>query len=337
MKKKIIISFDYELFFGDNPGTVQGSLVGPTNQILEALRYANGKATFFVDYLMLKYMLRNNDTTKAEAALIIEQLKEIVRQGSRIELHLHPHWVDAKYHDGKWDFSDFSHYCLSSFPKEEITQMFVEGTDFLEKIAREVDPSYKIVAYRAGGWAVLPFSKMKEGFFKAGIKVDSSVMQGAIIESNGIKLDFTNSPIMAVYRFNEDVLKEEENGSFIESQICSFRSNIFSYIYGSIWHHLHPNANVIMTDGSHYRASLNQSASNHHKVKKSRWEQMHRQQAFGLTGLPPFLLRYHIRHCRQPYVVIISHPKDLTQLLLENIRGLKGRVLFESYQTMTTL
>lgn len=337
MKKKIIISFDYELFFGDNPGTVQGSLVGPTNQILEALRYVNGKATFFVDYLMLKYMLRENDTTKTEAALIIDQLKEIVRQGSRIELHIHPHWVDAKYHDGNWDFSDFSHYCLSSFQKEEITQMFVEGTDFLEKIAREVDPSYKIVAYRAGGWAVLPFNKMKEGFLKAGIKVDSSVMQGAIIESNGIKLDFTNSPIMAVYRFNEDVLKEEENGSFIESQICSFRSNIFSYIYGSIWHHLHPNANVIMTDGSHYRASLNQSASNHHKVKKSRWEQMHRQQAFGLTGLPPFLLRYHIRHCRQPYVVIISHPKDLTQLLLENIRGLKGRVLFESYQTMTTL
>lgn len=234
MKKKIIISFDYELFFGDNPGTVQGSLVGPTNQILEALRYANGKATFFVDYLMLKYMLRENDTTKADAALIIEQLKEIVRQGSRIELHLHPHWVDAKYHDGNWDFSDFSHYCLSSFQKEEITQMFVEGTDFLEKIAREVDPSYKIVAYRAGGWAVLPFNKMKEGFLKAGIKVDSSVMQGAIIESNGIKLDFTNSPIKAVYRFNEDVLKDEENGPFIESQICSFRSNIFSYIYGSV-------------------------------------------------------------------------------------------------------
>ena len=334
--KNIIISFDYELFFGDNPGTVQGSLVEPTNQILEALRFANGKATFFVDYLMLKYMLRENDTTKADAALIIEQLKEIVRQGSRIELHLHPHWVDAKYHDGNWDFSDFSHYCLSSFQKEEITQMFVEGTDFLEKIAREVDPSYKIVAYRAGGWAVLPFSKMKEGFLKAGIKVDSSVMQGAIIESNGIKLDFTNSPIKAVYRFNEDVLKDEENGPFIESQICSFRSNIFSYIYGSVWHHLHTNANVIMTDGSHYRASLNRSTSIP-KRKKSRWEQMHRQQAFGLTGLPPYLLRYHIRHCRQPYVVIISHPKDLTQLLLENIRGLKGHVLFESYQTVTTV
>ena len=335
--KRIIISFDYELFFGDNPGTVQGSLVGPTNRILEALKYANGRATFFVDYLMLKYMLCENDTTKAEAALIIEQLKEIIRQGSRIELHLHPHWVDAKYHDGNWDFSDFSHYCLSSLPQQEITEMFVEGTTFLENIAREVDPSYKIVAYRAGGWAVLPFSKMKEGFLKAGLKVDSSVMQGAIIESNGIRLDFTNSPIKAVYHFNDDVLKEEENGSFIESQICSFRSNFFSYTYGSIWNHLHTDASVTLTDGSHYRTFLNLSSDNIPKVKKSRWEQMHRQQAFGLTGLPPYLLRYHIRRCHQPYVVIISHPKDLTQLLLESIKGIKGHVQFETYLAMTIL
>lgn len=330
--KKVIISFDYELFFGDDPGTVQGSLVGPTNQILEALRYAQGKATFFVDYLMLKYMLAENETTKAEAELIIEQLKDIVRQGSRIELHLHPHWVDAKYHTGKWDFSDFSHYCLNSFPQEEITRMFVEGTSFLESIARDVEPGYKIVAFRAGGWAILPFSKMKEGFTNAGIMVDSSVMQGVVIESNGLRLDFSDSPLKGVYRFTDDVLKEENNGAFVESQICSYRSNLFTYFYGSIWHHLHSGVTKVMTDGSHYRSSKNQLGTNRKVVKRSRWEQMHSQQAFGLTALPPCILRYHIRWSRQPVVVLISHPKDLSLLLLESIRGLKGHVKFESYQ-----
>lgn len=334
MCKNIIISFDYELFFGDNPGTVQGSLVEPTKRILEALKYAQGSATFFVDYLMLKYMLAENETTKAEAQIIIEQLKDIVRQGSRIELHLHPHWVDAKYHDGKWDFSDFSHYCLNSFPQEEITKMFVEGTKFLESIAREVEPDYKIVAFRAGGWAILPFSKMKEGFVKAGIKVDSSVMQGAVIESNGITLDFTESPLKAVYNYKDDVLKEETGGPFVESQICSYRSNIFTYVYGSIWHHLHHCITNVLTDGSHYRTSKNQIDTNRKIVKKSRWEQMHSQQAFGLTGQPPYILRYHIRRCRQPLVVLISHPKDLSQLLLESIKGLKGQVRFESYQSV---
>ncbi len=332
MSKSIIISFDYELFFGDNPGTVQGSLVGPTNQILEALKYAQGRATFFVDYLMLKYMLDENETTKAEAELIIEQLKNIVRQGSRIELHLHPHWMDAKYHNGKWDFSDFSHYCLNSFSQEEITRMFVEGTSFLESIAREVEPDYKIVAFRAGGWAILPFSKMKEGFTKAGIIVDSSVMQGVLIESNGMRLDFTDSPHRGRYKFTDDVLKEENEGTFIESQICSYQSNPFTFFYSSIWYRLHSGITNVITDGSHYRSSKNHIDTNRKIVKKSRWEKMHSQQAFGLTGLPPYILRYQIKCCPQPVVVLISHPKDLSRLLLENIRGLKGHVKFETYQ-----
>lgn len=44
--------------------------------------------------------------------------------------------------------------------------MFVEGTNLLTNIAREVDSEYKIVAFRAGGWAVQPFDKLKKGFQK---------------------------------------------------------------------------------------------------------------------------------------------------------------------------
>ena len=37
MKKRIILSYDYELFFGDRSGTVQKSLIEPTNQLLDAM------------------------------------------------------------------------------------------------------------------------------------------------------------------------------------------------------------------------------------------------------------------------------------------------------------
>jgi len=215
--------------------------------------------------------------------------------------------------------------------------MFVEGTYFLESIAREVEPDYKIVAFRAGGWAILPFSKMKDGFVKAGIKVDSSVMQGVVIESNGMRLDYSGSPHKGLYRFTDDVLKEENNGLFVESQICSYRSNLFTYIYCSIWHHLHHDITKVLTDGSHYRSSKNQIDTNRKIVRKSRREQIHSLQAFGLTGLPPYILRYQIKRCQQPVVVLISHPKDLSQLLLESIRGLKGHVGFESYQLVVNI
>lgn len=330
MSKRVIISFDYELFFGDEPGTVQKSLLEPTAKLMDAMGYAGAKATFFVDYLMLKYMLAENENTKKEATLIINQLKEMVKRGHRIELHLHPHWVDAQYVNGKWDFSDFSHYCLNSFSKEEITNMFVEGTAFLENIAREVDPSYKIIAFRAGGWAILPFALMKEGFEKAGIKVDSSVMKGRIIHAYGYDLDFTDSPTRAVYRFSEDVLREDEKGLFIEAQIGSFRHSIITTLLRDYYCGKHVDMFKRLADGTHNRKDDKQTAAE----PLTRWQMYHRVQGFGLAGLPSFLLNYEIRKSEAPYVVIISHPKDIMPITCPNIKAMKGKFTFCTYKDL---
>lgn len=330
MKKKVIISFDYELFFGDESGTVHKSLLEPTSILMDALEYAGAKATFFVDCLMLKYMLQENDTTKKEAALIIEQLKEMVLRGHRIELHLHPHWVDAKYAYGKWDFSDFSHYCLNSFPKEGITKMFVDGTNLLEQIAREVDPNYKVIAFRAGGWAILPFEMMKDGFEKAGIKVDSSIMQGCLIHANDIELDFTNAPQESIYRFGNNVLKPEANGSFIEAQICSFRHNVCSSLLSVYYAKKHKELYRRLTDGSHARKNSRPIPS----PKLSRWQFMHHRQAFSLGGAPSLILNYELRHSKAPYTVIISHPKDIMPITTINIRAMKDKFTFCTYKDL---
>lgn len=330
MSKKVIISFDYELFFGDEPGTVQKSLLEPTAMLMDALEYARAKATFFVDYLMLKYMMAENDETRAEAQLVINQLKELIRRGHRIELHLHPHWVDAKHINGKWDFSDFSHYCLNSFSKGEITQMFVEGTNFLEGIAREVEPSYKIIAFRAGGWAILPFDMMKEGFMKAGIRVDSSVMKGRIIHAYGYDLDFTDSPTRAVYRFSEDVLREDEKGLFIEAQIGSFRHSIITTLLRDYYCGKHVDMFKRLADGTHYRKNDKQTPAE----PLNRWQMYHMVQGFGLAGLPSFLLNYEIKKSKASYVVIISHPKDIMPITCPNIKAMKGMFTFYTYKDL---
>lgn len=328
--KSVIISFDYELFFGDEPGTVQKSLLEPTAMLMDAMEYAGAKATFFVDYLMLKYMLAENETTKAEAILIIEQLQEMVMRGHRIELHLHPHWMDAKYINDKWDFSDFSRYCLNSFSKEEITELFIEGTSFLEGIAREVDPSYKIIAYRAGGWAILPFEMMKEGFEKAGIKVDSSVMKGRIIHAYGYDLDFTNSPAKAVYRFSDDVLLEDIKGQFIETQIGSFRHSVITTLLKNWYCGKHLDMFKRLTDGTHNRKNDKRAPTE----PLTRWQLYHKEQTFGLAGLPSFLLNYEIRKSKASHVVLISHPKDLMPITCPNIRAMKGKFTFCTYKDL---
>lgn len=329
MAKKIIVSFDYELFFGDEPGTVRKSILEPTYLLLDALDKVNGKASFFVDYLMLKYLLAENEKTRSEAMLIMEQLREIVRRGSRIELHIHPHWVNAKYINGKWNFSDFSHYCLSSFPKEEITKMFIEGTDMLESIAREVDPNYKIIAFRAGGWAILPFSDMEEGFRKAGIKVDSSVCHGKIIHAYGYDLNFTDVPKEGIYRFSKDIKRKDDDGEFIESQICSFKHNAITTFLNIYHHKKHSELYKKLTDGTHDRKNDIKTPAK----AMSRWEVLHQVQGFGLGGLPSYLLNYEIRKSRQSHVVIISHPKDIMPITCKNILGLR-RFKFCTYKDL---
>ena len=150
-KKKIILSFDYELFFGDKSGTVQKTLIEPTNALLDTMDKAGLKGTFFVDVMMLKYLKQvGAERTDSDYKLIVDQLHDLLKRGHRLELHLHPHWVDAKYlGQGLWDFSDFRHYMLSSFSIEEIENMFLEGYETLTKIAHQIDASYKIVAFRA--------------------------------------------------------------------------------------------------------------------------------------------------------------------------------------------
>src|SRR5574344_1524726 len=138
------------------------------------------KVNFFIDVLMINYLKQNVDQESTNDVRMIEnQLRDIVRRGHRIELHLHPHWIDAKYNgDGTWDFSNFSHYSLASLNKKDILKMFEEGVCYLNSIGSEIENNYKVCAFRAGGWAVQPFVNLKYAFLKTGIKIDSSAASG---------------------------------------------------------------------------------------------------------------------------------------------------------------
>ena len=216
-RKKIILSYDYELFFGDKSGTVQKTLIEPTNRMMDAMEEVEARGNFFIDYLMFKYIGKNHDERSQKDLLLLrEQVKDMVRRGHRIELHLHPHWVDAKYNgDGTWDYSDYTHYMLSTFSEDEIRTMFVEGVGYLEALAREVQPDYKIVAFRAGGWAVQPFSMLRPGFIDAGIVVDSSSSSGAYNPKKDQAYDFRMMPGKTMYHFDNDVVKEVIGGGVI--------------------------------------------------------------------------------------------------------------------------
>ena len=328
--KKAILSFDYELFFGVECGTVDECLVSQTRKILDALRAVGGCAVFFVDYLMLKRMREECEETFTEAKKIEEQLKEIVRSGSRIELHLHPHWVDAKYKgNGKWDFSDYRHYCLQSLPKDKVVEMFKKGAEYLNCIAQQVDQNYHVCAFRAGGWAVMPFGHLEDGFIAAGIRVDSSVCSRMTLNGVNYQMNFSDSPECNSYRFSHDVLVPDVKGQFIEVPISSFEHNPFSYVLNRLDHKFNRRKYL------HYAVGTYMSNGRKTIYKPLPWRQrLHKRSIFGIDVLNKIVLLLRLIWTKRSFVVFIGHPKDLNDVALDNIAFLGKYMQFTTYDAL---
>lgn len=302
--KKILLSYDYELFFGVKSGTVEKTLISPTNLLLESMDKYGLKGNFFIDWQTLKYLKEaNTERTLADYNLIENQLQDIVRRGHRIELHIHPHWVDARYNgDGTWDYTNYSHYSLYSFSTDEVTSMFIEGANLLNNIARKVDPTYSVCAFRAGGWTVQPFSKLCDGFIKAGITIDSSVAIGAYRESPFFKYDFRDVQTSCdyAYRFEDDVTKEVKNGSFIEIPISSYSRGFVNKVYDKLFRKLLKKYATPITDGTHKRNDLPPSQNTSVAMVT-------------MSTMCPLSVIRSLRKNKSCMITLIDHPKDYTR------------------------
>lgn len=319
-KKKLLISYDYELFFGDRSGTVLNTLIEPTNRLMEAMEKSGLRGNFFVDWQMLKYLKQEKDIRcQNDYKLIEDQLKDIIRRGHRIELHIHPHWVNAKYNgDGTWDYKDFSHYSLQSFSENEIIQMFVEGTQLLTSIAQEIDPEYRIIAFRAGGWAIQPFEKLRKGFIAAGIKIDSSTSYGISNKHKYSCYDFRKMPYKSMYHFETDVCSEIQSGQFLEIPITSLHIPFCLYLYER--HYWKTNIYTPYADGTHLRSEeptvvVDKSLANRifDKIKKTK------RNMLSFSYFSPLLLKYVAMFKNGNIHCLIDHPKDVTDATIHNI------------------
>lgn len=227
-RKLILFTFDYELFLGDKSGSVDGCLIKPTDHLVKILNRYNRKAIFFVDttYLIrLRDIAANNDNARKDFENIKNQIKDIVLSGHSVFPHLHPHWMDAQYDEqtNEWSLKDFTKYRFASINGQERDFIFENSIEILHDIIKPVMPGYSIDTYRAGGWSIQPFSDFKPYFERYGIINDFSVIPGKYNSSTAHVFDFRNAPVKNIYRFNEDVTTEFENGHFREFTISSIR------------------------------------------------------------------------------------------------------------------
>ena len=318
-KKKCVLTLDYELFFNKS-GSAQASILEPTERLLEVLRRISGKATFFVDTIYLnKLKNSNNNSDRILLNQIQSQLKNIVKSGSRIELHLHPHWIDAYAKDGAWIFPTYEHYKIESLSSEVVKTLFDEGISLLNGIANEIDDSYHVMAFRAGGWCIEPFSKIKESFLENNIVIDASVVSRMVFDGVVHQLDYSSIRPCTHYYFSNSVYEQAQHGNFIEIPINQYHISAIEKICWKVRSSFHKNKAYIFGDGIGIKCVKSRNLIS----KLLRLIMYGQDLQFTLDGYVDYsILRRVMDQLPDVYVSLIAHPKTLTISSLDTIEKL---------------
>jgi peptidoglycan/xylan/chitin deacetylase (PgdA/CDA1 family) len=219
---KIYITLDYEIYFGENHGTVEKCIVYPTSELIRIAEKHGVRFVFFVDsgfILKLAEYKKKFPQLEKDHLAITQQVKYLSDSGHDVQLHIHPHWEDSYYNGEKWVL-DLKRYKLADFNENEIGDIVKRYKNVLTGITGK-EP----FAFRAGGWCLQPFSKLEEAFKENKIRLDSSVFRNGYFSSEQYSYDFRNAPDKDIYRFENDVMIEKKNGFFTELPISAIRNS----------------------------------------------------------------------------------------------------------------
>ncbi|GAB5417956.1 MAG: hypothetical protein Crog4KO_14090 [Crocinitomicaceae bacterium] len=240
----IYLTYDYELFFGNDSGTVEKCMLLPTKKLMKLCEGRKVRMTFFVDvgYLLTaeKYPELTEEVSKVKA-----QIHEMIEQQHDVQLHIHPHWEKSSWSNGRWSFGTDSHYKLSDFSKKEAAAIVRKYKNYLEGIIGR-----PVSTFRAGGWCIQPFDHLEEVFKETGIRIDSSVIPGDFLETASYAIDFREAPMKSNYRFQSDITKENQQGDFIEYPIGSLRYSPLFFWRLYILGRLFPAKHKMVGDGN---------------------------------------------------------------------------------------
>ena len=232
----VALTFDYELFFGENFDTADAILFDPTKKLLDVLDRYNVKATFFADVLSVYMHEKYGLTDYCEK--FKAQLQDMISRGHDVQLHIHSNWLKSMFADGKWNF-DIDSYRIHTFgfdnnEETSVPNIIKWGKEYLESVAREVDGNYCCVAYRAGGYSVQPHEQLFKCLLKNQIYIDSSVAIGQ--KADGVnKYDFTEFPercgwwVKTDGKLNEP--SEQAENAMYEIPIYFYRNSLLRRLF----------------------------------------------------------------------------------------------------------
>lgn len=118
-----------------------------------------------------------------------EVLRWSYSQGHDVQLHIHPQWTNAEYHEGEWKLT--ADWSILNYEPEAAYRMIAAGKEYLENLLQPINPSYRCVSFRSGSWCIAPSPHILNTLVRLGIIFDMSIVGGVRYQTRNIQLDYT--------------------------------------------------------------------------------------------------------------------------------------------------
>jgi len=182
---------DWELS-GNGSGDIRRLQLEPMRRLVSIYNRLGIRGSFNAE-VMQQLTFRQYQDQHSDLKTLADEwddtVRETFRQGHDIQLHVHPQWRNAEYHDGRWKLT--SDWSILNYSREEARHMLQRGKEYLENLLEEVDPNYRCVSFRSGAWCIAPSPHMLELLVELGIVFDMSIVAGVKYDTRNIKLDYT--------------------------------------------------------------------------------------------------------------------------------------------------
>jgi len=305
----IYITLDYEIYFGENHGTVEKCILFPTSELIRIAEKHNVRFCFFVDcgfVLKLDEFRKKFPQLEKDYKAITDQIKYLSDTGHDIQLHIHPHWEDSYYNGERW-IIDVKRYKLVDFNETQIADIVYRYKKVLTDLTGK-----QIFAFRAGGWCLQPFIKLKKVFKQNNITLDSSVFRNGFYSSENYNYDFREAPDKDIYRFEDEPEKENANGFFTELPISAIRNSPLFFWRLFLLGRKNPYLHKPLGDGKAMAAP----------GQRKKMLTQHTDCTVSIDGYNANLLQKALKKLQKKkfeQMVVIGHPKALSRYSIQKL------------------
>jgi hypothetical protein len=226
----LALTHDWELR-GDGSGDIEQIQFAPLRTLLEIYRKFNARTTFLPDLmqqLRFRALAANHPDLEIIADSWDDHVRESFQQGHDIQLHLHPHWLNARYENARWRLD--GDWSILNYNRDTAAAMLANGKQYLENLLQPIDSSYCCLAFRAGALAAAPSDHLFKSLAGLGIQLDVSITGGLLINNQSLQLDYRNceETFLPFYPVMEDARKVSNQR---EDIVCV----PLNHFYGSRW------------------------------------------------------------------------------------------------------